>query len=31
MIEPEAANDELARRARRLAKNVWRSTPPPAA
>jgi hypothetical protein len=31
MIEPEGANDELARRARRLAKNAWRSTPPPAA
>jgi hypothetical protein len=28
--EPEAASDELARRARLLAKNAWRSTPPPA-
>lgn len=29
--EPDVVNDELARRARRLARNDWRSTPPPAA
>lgn len=29
--EAEPVNDELARRARRLAKNAWRSTPPPPA
>jgi hypothetical protein len=29
--EPEPVDDERARRARALARNAWRSTPPPAA